>query len=168
MTAGNRHEEIVSSIKAAYGSLEKPSYAFAERRLETLRRHAFVQDLISRYRVDDQTDLNDHAALHLLVRHSEGSCVVCLSLVAPWAMVFRLARESLMYARVIEANSPSILPAERDVVEQLGTYGFKLLTREESAAPIAINLFHTDLEETRVYHAVISDDGVLPQVISRQ
>lgn len=166
MTSANRHEEIVSSIRAAYGSLEKPNYAFAEGRLKTLRGHACVRDLMSRYRVDDQTDLNDHAALHLLVRHDDGGCVVCLSLVAPWAMVFRLERESLLYERVIEASSPEILPAERDVIAQLGRHGFELLTREEAAMPIAINLFNTDREDARVYHAVVSDDSVLPRVLS--
>ncbi|HUT57769.1 MAG TPA: hypothetical protein VNA25_07940 [Phycisphaerae bacterium] len=167
MSATERFQEILTTARAAYGDLEEPNYAFAEKRYRNLRRHPFIGDLMSRYLVRDDTDLNDHVSVHLRVLHAEGSAVVCLSFVGNWAMLFRLASESPMYEDVIGPECYRALPPERDIAMLLRNHGFKLLTKAEAALPISMNLFNTDRDETRVYHAIVADDGVVPKVLLR-
>lgn len=167
MSGTSRLDDILATVRAAYGSLDEPNYAFAEVRLRKLRHHPIISDLMSRYFVRDETDLNDHVALHLRVLHDEGSCVVCLSLVDDWAMLFRLAHESRVYEEVIEPFCPGVLSPEQDIVELLQNYGFELLTKAEAASLISMNLFNTERNDARVYHAVIADDGLVPEVLLR-
>lgn len=167
MSVRSRLDEILATISAAYGNLDEPNYAFAAVRLRKLRHHPVIGDLMSRYFVLDETDLNDHVAIHLRVLHGEGSCVLCLSLVDSWAMLFRLAHESRVYEKIIEPFCPAALSAELHIAELLQGHGFKLLTKGEAAWPVAMNLFNTDREESRIYHAVIADDGIVPDVLLR-
>ncbi len=165
MSDTSRLEEILTTIRVAYGSLAEPNYFFVEKRYHNLRRHEVIGDLMSRYFIHDETDLNDHLALHLRVLHSDGNCVVCLSFVDDWAMIFRLARESQLYEEVIGPICHDASSSEQDIANLLQKQGFKLLTKAEAALPVPMNLFNTERDETRVYHAVISDDGVVPEVL---
>jgi len=165
MSDTGRFEEIVATVKAAYGSLEEPNYTFAEKRLRDLRKHPVISDLMTRWFVHDETDLNDHIALHLKVLHAEGSCVACLSLVDSWAMLFRLGHESEIYKEVIDPTQLGASSSERDIIDLLHKHGFKLLSKAEAALPIPMSLFNTERDEVRVYHAVVADDGVVPEVL---
>lgn len=165
MSDTSRLDAILKTVRFAYGSLDEPNYAFAEKRLRKLRQHPVISDLMSRYFVHDETDLNVHVALHLRVLHDEGSCVVCLSLVDDWAMLFRLAHESQIYERVIGLKCPETTSSEKDIAELIQRHGFKLLTKAEAALPVPMNLLNTERNDTRVYHAVIADDGVVPEVL---
>ena len=167
MKRTGRFAEIVATVKAAFGSLDEPNYAFAEERLRNLRQHPVIADLMARWFVRDETDLNNHMALHLKVRHAEGCCVVCLSLVDKWAMLFRLAHESQVYEEVIHPAQPVLSSSERDIVELVQKHGFNLLSKAEAALPIPMNLFSTERDDVRIYHAVIADDGVVPEVLLR-
>lgn len=165
MNTTERFHEILATVNAAYGSLDQPHFAFAAERYRKLKCHPVVNDLMSRYFVRDETDLNDHVAMHIRVLHPEGSDVVCLSFVDKWAMLFRLIPNSLLYERIIETGYAGALAPERDIIGLLQENGFKLLTKVEAAQPIAMNLFNTERGDTRIYHAIISDDGVIPQVL---
>jgi hypothetical protein len=163
--SAERLQEIMNSLRAAYGSLEEPNYSFAEKRLQSLRHHSLIIDLMSRYSIRDITDLSDHLALHLEVRHAEGANVVCLSCIDHWSMLFRLAFENPIYDKIIEPSCYGALGPERDIVQLLQKYGFKMLTKVEAAFPVSIKLFNTESNQALVYHALISDDGVVPQVL---
>jgi hypothetical protein len=117
------------------------------------------------YFVKDDTDLNDHASLHLRILHQNGSMMACLSFVDNWVMLFRLETQNLVYANVLDGSSPHILPAEREVMKLFSQHGLKLISREEAAVPINISLFNTDRTETRLYHAIVADDGIVPKVL---
>lgn len=165
MSISDRYVEIVATVKAAYGSLDEPNYAFAESRLQNLRQHPVIGDLMMRWFVHDVTDLNNHIALHLKVLHAEGSCVVCLSLVDKWAMLFRLGHKSQVYSEVIGPTQFGASSSERAIIELLQKYGFKLLSKAEAALPLPMKFFNTERDEARVYHAVVADDGVVPEVL---
>jgi hypothetical protein len=165
MNAQERSRELVESLRAAYGDLEHPNYLFKEKRYKSLLRHPFISDAMLRYFVKNDTDLNDHASLHLRVLHNDGSMMVCLSFVDNWAMLFRLEKVNPVYAEVIEPSSSSVLPAEQEVMRLLGQHGFNLVTRREAAVSVDMNLFNTDRTEARLYHAIVSDDGIVPQVL---
>lgn len=181
MSDTGRFEEILATVKAAYGSLEEPNYTFAQKRLRKLRQHPIIGDLMARYFVRDETDLNNDLALRLRVLHDEGSCAVCLSLVDRWAMFFRLAHESRVYADnwalllnlaygrgylgVIDSSCSGASASEQDIIELLHKHGFKLLSKAEAALPLPMNLFDTERDEARVYHAVVADDGETPEVL---
>lgn len=160
-----RSRELLESLVAAYGSLEEPNYSFMEKRYKSLLRHPFLGDLLSRYFVKDDTDLNDDAALHLRVLHNEGSMMVCLSFVDSWAMLFRLEMLNPVYAQVIEPSSSPALLAEREVMTLLEQHGFKLITRREAASHVEMNLFNTNRADACLYHAIVADDGIVPSVL---
>jgi hypothetical protein len=160
-----RSRELVESLRAAYGNLERPNHSFMEKRYGALLHHPFITDAMSRYFVKNETDLNDHASFHLRVLHDNGSMMVCLSFVDNWAMLFRLEEVNPIYAEVIEPSSSRVLSAEREMMRLLEQHGFTLVTRREAAAPVEMNLFHTDRTESRVYHAIIADDGIVPKVL---
>jgi len=165
MNEPGRAYELLESLMAAYGSLEEPNYSFMEKRYKALLRHPFLTDVMSRYFVKNDTDLNDHASLHLRVLHKDGSTMVCLSFVDNWAMLFRLEVLNPIYAEVIEPSSSRASPADRELIQLLAQHGFKLITRSEAARPIEMNLFNTDKTEARFYHAIIADDGIVPEVL---
>ena len=54
---------------------------------------------------------------------------------------------------------------ERDIIALLQKHGFKLLSKAEAALPIPMSLFNTERGEVRVYHAVVADSGMLPEVL---
>ena len=163
MENDGRISELLESIRTAYGSLENPNFSFIGIRYEMLLRHPIVADIMSRYFVKNDTDMNAHAALHLRVLHDQGGLMVCLSCVDHWAMLFRL--DDPLYVKVLDDSTLDLLGAERDMLKLLAEHGFKLVSRHEAATPIPLNLFDTDLDETRIYHAIVSDDGVIPEVL---
>ncbi len=137
-----------------------------EKRYGSLLRHTFVADVMAKYFVKDDTDLNDHAALHLRVRDDTGvTAQVCLSFVSNFALLFRFNGQSLVYAEVVDESTPGLRLLERDILALLQKHRFKLLTKSDAAAPIEMELFNTDKSDARVYHAVVSDDGIVPQVL---
>lgn len=164
MQKESRLQEILESIKRAYGSLDDPNYSFAERRYRSLRCHPFVLDMMKMYYVQDQTDLNDHMALHLEILHKDGSMLICLSFVDSWAMTFRLETQKKPQNKILEASS-DLLPDERGIVDMLFKHGFKQITKEEASTRVDMNLCDTDRSEARLYHAIISDDGTLPPIL---
>ena len=165
MSGHERLPELIESLMLVYGSLEQPNYAFMEKRCKSLLYHAFIVDVMSRYFVKNDTDLNDHASLHLRVLHGDGSLMVCLSFVDNWAMLFRLEKLNPVFTEVIEPTSSPIFPAEREVMHLLEKHGFRLIKKSEAAARIEMNLFNTERTETRLYHAIIADDGIVPKVL---
>lgn len=159
-----RLDEIVASLEALYGNLEQPHYGLTEKRLTMLRRHPFLKSLFQSFFVHDETDLNNHMALHLRVRGDEGDCEVCLSLAVPWAMLIRVTPDQ-MYSHVIASSNDCSTKMEREILALLERYKFKVLRRAEAASPIPMKLFDADSNETIVYHALISDDSVVPQFL---
>lgn len=167
MSTEARFQEILGTVRDAYGNLEEPIYDFVEQRYAALRHHSIIGDLMSRYYIRDETDLNDHVSMHLRVLHAEGSVVVCLSFIDNWAMLFRLASGSQVYEDVIEPQSSTARTPERDIMSLLQGHGFRLMTKAEAAMPIAMSLFNTDRDEARLYHAIVADDGIVPQALLR-
>lgn len=167
MNSRGRVHSILETLKAAYGSLQEPNYAFAPKRYAALRCHPLVGDVMSRYFVKDDTDLNDHVSMHLRVLHAHGSLMLCLSFVDKWTMLFRLEAENPVYTEVIERASHDLLPAEREIMGLLRKHGFRLVTKSEAATPVQMKLFNTDRQEARLYHTIVADDGVVPLVLLR-
>lgn len=159
-----RVEAMIASIKQAYGDLDRPNYSFQERALKNLRRHPLVAEIQKRFPAKDITDLNDHQALHLHI-HEPAGVMLCLSLVSPWAMVFRISPRDQLYECVIDRSATDLSALEINILSLLEQHGFTVVTREEAATPIRMNLFDTDRSDVRVYHALISDDGVVPAVL---
>lgn len=165
MDASSRRSEIMESVLAAYGNLDAPSFHFQEVRYEQLLKHQVVFELLGRYFVKNETDLNSHAALHLHVVHADGETMVCLSFVGNWAMMFQLRKG--LYSAVIDEHSPAMTPADREIIRLLSKHGFRLLTGAEAVMPVEITLFDTPRDQARVYQALISDDEVLPEAVRR-
>lgn len=161
-------KELLQSVELSYGSLDNPNYGFMEKRYKTLIRHPFIFEMMSRFFVKNDTDLNDHASLHLKVIHDDGSMMICLSFIDNWAMVFRLDRKSECYSDVLASSSPSLLPGEREAMKLLDQHHFKVVSREDAANPIAMTLFNTDINDARIYHAIIADDGIVPKVLQEE
>ena len=159
-------DEVVRAIETAYGSLTQPNYTFMKKRCNSLRRHGFVADLMGRYFIKDDTDMNDHAAIHLRVQDSKGVMIeVCLSFVANFAMLFRYETGSLIYNQVLDKESTNLNAIELEVLALLEKHNFTVLTKSEAAAPIEMNLFNTERTDTRIFHAIIGDSGVVPEVL---
>ena len=160
------NQRIVDEIIAASGSLEHPSYEFMEKRRKALARDPLVGCLMQRYFVKDDTDLNDHAAIHLRVQDKNGTTVqLCLSFVDHFAVLIRFQNQSLIYQNVVDGSEERLQPIEQDILRLLEEYGFRPLGKSELAAPIEMNLYNTDRNETRVFHAVVDDCGLIPQFL---
>jgi hypothetical protein len=70
-----------------------------------------------------------------------------------------------MYSHVIASSNDCSTKMEREILALLERYKFKVLRRAEAASPIPMKLFDADPNETIVYHALISDDSVVPQFL---
>ncbi len=159
-------EEMLSRILEAYGDMQHPDCSFMERRYQELLGHPFVNELMADCSVRDVTDLNDHAALHLLVGLAANANVeVCLSFVSNYAMVFRLQKGSRVYQSVVTRSTPDLHKLEMKIMDFLERYDFRIVSRQEAATPIRMQLFETDLQDTTIYHALISDCGIIPSVL---
>lgn len=166
MTDSKNIQQIIDAVYAAYGREKRADYSFMESRRRNLIRHEFVCDMLARYFVKDDTDLNDHAALHLRVHDEDGILLgVCLSFVANFCMVFRFEPGTLLYSSVVDQSISSITNFEADVLALLAKHHFRIITRDEAITPIELNLFNSDKTETRIYHATIDDCGILPRVL---
>jgi hypothetical protein len=80
-------------------------------------------------------------------------------------MVFRIVPGELIYERVLDGEASDLFPMEARILFLLEQHGFTVMTREEAATPLKMNLFSTDRSDVRLYHALISDDGVIPAVL---
>ncbi|MEM7754653.1 MAG: hypothetical protein AAF297_03345 [Planctomycetota bacterium] len=167
MRSEDKRDRIHRSVIEAYGTLTSPNFGFQERKLKRVRSDPVVISLMQRWFVQDLTDLNDHAAMHLCVQHDFGRCVVCLSLVAKWAAAFRLDNESNSYRKVLRPCDPELLGPERDIATCLEHHKWIMLDKRDLVMALPMNLYNTEPLETCVYHSLISDDGFVPNVLTR-
>ena len=166
MNRSINNQEVVEAIKVAYGSLEQPNYLFQEKRYKALLRHDIIADLMASYFVKNDTDLNDHAALHLCIQDDNSITLeLCLSLVSNFAMLFRFQARSMLYEVVVDEFTPDLQAIERDILTLIEKHRFRLLSKSNLAAPICMTLFNTKKSDTRVYHALVDDCGVVPQYL---
>lgn len=152
-------DSILASIYAAYVPPEEPDFHWVEPAYQTLLHDRFVLDcLIRSASVQVISDLNIDVSLRIEVALKSSKIEVALSCIRPWAMLWRV-EETRVGRMIIEESDTSMSQDERDLVLYMKRYGFQLVTREELATPVAVQLFDTPLEETRVYHALFSDCG---------
>lgn len=91
--------------------------------------------------------------------------MLCLSCVGAFAMLFRMDPGNAIYEAVVDTATEGLWRAERDILALLEKYAFHVLSKCDAALHLDMQLFNTEREECRVYHAVISDDGVIPHVL---
>jgi hypothetical protein len=164
MTTRSPHlQEVVQSLEAAYGDLALPDLSSQERRYRLLVTHGIVFEMMRRFFVKDETDLNDHMAVHLHLCAPRCNLMVCLSLVEPWCMVFRMQHDEEVYDSVIE-DTPRSGP-EAEVVLLLERHDFRIVGRQLAAMPLRMSLPNTDDDDVRIYHGIVSDDGIVPEVL---
>ncbi|MCA9279483.1 MAG: hypothetical protein H6815_01365 [Phycisphaeraceae bacterium] len=172
----DRFEHILESITKAFGDLSKPHYGFMEQQQKKLLLHPIISELISRFILTNDTDLNADHSLHLRVGKKNlgqaqasvqwADYAVRLSFVHPWAAVFRISKQSGWYEEVIEPSTPGISRDDMEMLDVLEIHGFKLLTRSELQRPIQMRLFDTSPEDIRVYHALVADEPIRPSPFS--
>ncbi len=160
-----RTAQIAASIRSAYDGRGERRFAFIEKNYETLRHHPVVSELMQGYFVKDATDLNAHCAMHLQVMTGSGGLMVCLSCVSPWGMLFRLQDQEPRYVSVIASTDEAGSAEEAEVVTSLRRHGIELVSKEEARERIDVQLVDADPGHTIVYHAIVSDETFIPDVL---
>jgi hypothetical protein len=149
----------------AYQGSGEPRFAFIANRYEILRHHPAVSELMQRCFVKDATDLNAHCALHLQVLTVSGGLMACISCVSPWGMLFRCEGNEPRYVSVIDSAAQATSAEESDVLMTLRCHGVVLVSKEEARERVDVELVDADPSNTIVYHAIVSDEVFIPDVL---
>jgi len=156
--------EIKHLIEKKYGSLQSPDFSFVKNSYKELKSSDLVWELAKRFYIKDSTDLNDHVSLQLDLHTESGNWLICFSFLGCFCVLFRLD-DMGMYEKVITKNEISLLKEEKEIIALCLRYKYELMQKELLGEPVRIQLFNTDIEETNIYHAMFSDDGIVPEIL---
>ncbi|MFE9306693.1 hypothetical protein ACIQCF_00380 [Streptomyces sp. NPDC088353] len=123
--------------RRSYGSLERPRYDVISKRLEKEPYRDLLEELERLGEVEDVTDLNCDVAFAWKIRSGEPGVVARLSVVGPYAAVFRLHTDGHETGESVTAGSCD--EQDRRVIAAIEAAGFRILRSEELEQCMKIN-----------------------------
>jgi hypothetical protein len=151
---------LIQAVRQAYGSLEEPNYSFVQSALATNPYRELIQRLAQHFTIEETTDVNDDVSFRYVLRHPPATWSLDLSMVGPFGLLMRLS-ETNEHA-VVTGETELVGRRERSLAASLATAGIQLLPRSALEERIDLRRPLEDGEETLLYHALISDEPLLP------
>ncbi|MGK3985801.1 hypothetical protein WME99_22330 [Sorangium sp. So ce136] len=155
--------QLFQAILEKYKSLENPDCHWVVKEYERNPYRGLEQYMMSRFSVEDITDLNNDVSCVLAIS-PEGSVAqwtLKISLVGPYAVLLREtgARGWDVY---VQDESDVRSEDERWILEACRQHDVEVLRLDVLKMPIGLRLFDTDPENVRLYQALFSDNDYLP------
>ncbi|WP_437575484.1 hypothetical protein [Sorangium sp. So ce887] len=146
-----------------YKSLENPDFHWVIKEYERKPYRELEQCLMSRFSVEDITDLSGDVSCVLAIS-PEGSGVqwtLKISLVGSYAVLLREtgARGWDVY---VQCESDARSEGEHWILKVCRQHAIEVLRLDVLKTPIGLRLFDTDPERVRLYQALFSDNDYLP------
>lgn len=153
-------EDFFEQLTSVYGSLDEPTY-FKINEVMTQRPYdRLVQELEIYFRITEITDVNEDVSFQYELTQGDDGWVLELSAVGPYAAFSRYEEQG--GRSLITAELDNLTLAERQVIEVLQRCGLRVMGRADLDVPVRLNLFVTEPEKVRLYHALFSDNDSLP------
>jgi len=158
-------QEIIDQIQTTYGSLDEPNFSFRKQQGNTRPYDELVAAIIEELGLaaDEYTDLNDDSCFGYTLSGDDGSWILELSMVGPFAAFSRVHENG---RQILATDDRDLTAPERRIVDLLTGHKLRIMRREELEQPIDLRLFNTDSENVRIYQALFSDTDILPWAYS--
>ncbi len=151
---------VLRTIEERYGSLSQPSYAFVQEAIAA-QPYAQLIDEVSRLAdLEETTDANDDVSFRYVLVQRGDAWALDLSMVGPFGLLMRLPRQGPQ--EVITGRASTESTPEADLVALIERAGVYLLSREMLEREIPLRRPGDEGDVARLYHAVISDEPLLP------
>jgi hypothetical protein len=148
--------KVKRAIHDRYGQPNAPSFRFVDEALARARRNPAVRELQKLGDSRDVTDLNDDVALVLSLRSSSKRWTVMLSLVGPYAAVYRESESS----STLLDDGTDLDEQDRRVVAVIDANGWKRLSCGLLKEPVHLRLPGVEEPDVPVFAALFSARGL--------
>lgn len=145
--------DIQSAIVSTYGSLAEPSYRLVDERMASAPHVPLLLALVQVASVRDATDPKDHCGSVFVL---EGSCWLYVSVVGPYAALFRWDG-----ARCVTVQTPQT-PQESAIARLCLDCGFELLGQAEISEQLAFAGCDNVDGEPTVFNALFATRDIAP------
>ncbi len=154
MSDNQLFDTILRSVECKYGSLDEPSYAFVKTEIHTSELRKIIAKLEEEgVTVVEHTDINDDVSINITL---DGKLGLWLSLIGPFAMLRRIKNRER--DGIIVALNDCESDLESMVISTASSEGVTFLDRATLLMPLPLAVPNRPADETRVYHALFSDD----------
>ncbi|WP_425427558.1 hypothetical protein [Actinoalloteichus hoggarensis] len=158
-------QDLTALIRQAYGGdLTRPVSFFIDTQLKQRPYDPVINDLGELgLQLHEFTDPNFYVAFGYKITDDTpvtSSWVLELSMVGRFGVLARTAHNE--WHRLLYPAEPDLHPIEAAMLDILTTHQITLPTRQELEQPLEMTLDFTDPENVRVYHALFSDEDLLP------
>ncbi|MFF7585875.1 hypothetical protein ACFZCK_00090 [Kitasatospora purpeofusca] len=149
----------LKDARSAYGSLERPDFAFVTRAYQR-QPYGLLMEAISGFAaVKDDTHLDDDVCFHYKISTKLGSWRLLLSMVGPYAMLFRAPKAHRWTSRVIlEPIVDGFSEEERLIFGLADKWGFNLLSGEQSKISVEFESWPGGPMETGPLYRILFSD----------
>lgn len=153
--------DVRAAILIAYRSLETPNFAFVGKQMDSRPYDRLIETLSGNYHLTEDTEPNYDVSFTFYVRTNDGSWLLQLSMVGPFACLVRFSKAGRP-GEVLSDLSKDLTREEIELKTVLSRFGIRLMTRCEMEQPIRLQMHLAEIDETRIYHALFCDDYYLP------
>jgi hypothetical protein len=122
-------DEVVQSIRAAYGSLDHPRFDFVADSVRARTYSAMIGQLAQSFSTQDDTDVNTDVSFGCLLASGGERWLLRVSMVGPYAVLVRLGRE-VGGGVVLSGPTASSSEAEQQLMGTVAASGLRLLDRD--------------------------------------
>ncbi len=151
---------VVEAVARRYGSVSERDYSFVIEALAARPYADLVHRLATLVDIEETTDPNDDVSFRYVVTQEGDAWYMSLSMVGPYGLLLRLSDRGAHEVIADLASAES--DREAEILALLEHAGIHLLSREAAEQPITLRRPGADEDEARIYHAVISDEPLLP------
>ena len=153
-------DEVVQSIRAAYGSLDHPRFDFVAFSGRARTYQAMIGRLAQWLSTQDDTDVNTDVSFGCLLAASGERWLLRVSMVGPYAVLVRLGQEG--GGEVLPGPSPSSSEAEQRLIGTVAASGLRLLDRDLLLRTVPLRLLAAPSGTASVYQALFVDTDFPP------
>ncbi|MBI5361196.1 MAG: hypothetical protein HZA48_11520 [Planctomycetes bacterium] len=154
-------DEIMQNIKAKYGSLEEPRFDFvlSERNRGNVifQLQAFCSE--NGYSIQNLSYGDDEMCFSYWITLGNIRYILELSMIGPYVFLIKHDEKENKFT-LITTSLDAINEFEKKLVELLKD--LVLMDKEILLAPVKLKLFVTAPERTMIYHALFSDNDIIP------
>ncbi|MFE2175814.1 hypothetical protein [Kitasatospora sp. NPDC059462] len=137
MENGSLLSSALADARIAYGSLTSPDFSFAARACQRQPYRRLMERISEFSKVEDNTHLDEDVCFYCKISSSSGNWHLLLSMVGPYAMLFRAPKAHRWSARVI--LTPIVDGLERDeekIFALICQWGFSIVSGDQSKIPV--------------------------------